>query len=85
VSALFQRLRHPDARLLSLVFLVLIVPVCLRAALGWSSLFGYLSDLAIGSLLVVLIHRRPWWLGLPVLVFWGLLAVATAELDHRLP
>ena len=80
MSALFQRFRHPDARLLSLIFLVLIVPVCLRAALGWSSLFGYLSDLAIGSLLVVLLHRRPWWLALPVLVFWGLLALATAEL-----
>ncbi|QIA02963.1 LTA synthase family protein [Pseudomonas fluorescens] len=80
MSALFQRLRRLDARLLSLVFLVLIVPVCLRAALGWSSLFGYLSDLAIGSLLVVLLHRRPWWLALPVLLFWGLLAVATAEL-----
>lgn len=80
MSALFQRLRCLDARLLSLVFLVLIVPVCLRAALGWSSLFGYLSDLAIGSLLVVVLHRRPWWLALPVLLFWGLLAVATAEL-----
>ncbi|UDI95087.1 LTA synthase family protein [Pseudomonas sp. IAC-BECa141] len=80
MSALCQRLRRLDARLLSLVFLVLIVPVCLRAALGWSSLFGYLSDLAIGSLLMVLLHRRPWWLALPVLLFWGLLAVATAEL-----
>ncbi|MFP0198331.1 LTA synthase family protein [Pseudomonas sp. PHC1] len=80
MSALFQRVRRLDARLLSLVFLVLIVPVCLRTALGWSSLFGYLSDLAIGSLLVVVLHRRPWWLALPVLLFWGLLAVATAEL-----
>ncbi len=80
VNALFHRLRHPHARLFSLITLALIVPVCLRAALGWSSTFGYLSDLAIGSLLVVLLHRRPWWLALPLLLFWGLLAVATAEL-----
>jgi phosphoglycerol transferase MdoB-like AlkP superfamily enzyme len=63
-----------------LIILVLIVPVCLRAVLGWSSPLGYLSDLAIGSSLVVLLHRRAWWLALPVLLFWGLLAVATAEL-----
>jgi phosphoglycerol transferase MdoB-like AlkP superfamily enzyme len=80
VSALFQRLRHPHARLFSLVFLVLVVPLGLRAALGWSSPFGYLSDLAIGSLLVVLLHRRPWWLALPLLLFCALLNVATAEL-----
>lgn len=80
MSALFHRLRHPHARLVSLIVLVLIVPVCLRAALGWSSPLGYLSDLAIGSSLVVLLHRRAWWLALPVLLFWGLLAVATAEL-----
>lgn len=80
MSALFHRLRHPHARLVSLIVLVLIVPVCLRAVLGWSSPLGYLSDLAIGSSLVVLLHRRAWWLALPVLLFWGLLAVATAEL-----
>lgn len=80
MSALFHRLRHPHARLVSLIILVLIVPVCLRAVLGWSSPLGYLSDLAIGSSLVVLLHRRAWWLALPVLLFWGLLAVATAEL-----
>ncbi|MBT9264910.1 LTA synthase family protein [Pseudomonas sp. MG-9] len=80
MSVLFRWLRQPHARLFSLVLLVLIVPVCLRAALGWSSPLGYLSDLAIGSLLVVLLHRRAWWLALPLLLFWGLLAVATAEL-----
>jgi phosphoglycerol transferase MdoB-like AlkP superfamily enzyme len=80
VSVLLHALRHPHARLLSLIFLVLIVPVCLRAALGWSSPLGYVSDLAIGSALVVFLHRRPLWLALPVLLFWGLLAVATAEL-----
>lgn len=80
MSALFHRLRQPDARLFSLTVLVLIVPAGLRAALGWSTPVGYLSDFAIGSLLVVLLHRRAWWLALPVLLFWGLLAVATAEL-----
>nr|WP_225930803.1 LTA synthase family protein [Pseudomonas siliginis] len=58
----------------------MIVPVCLRAALGWSTPLGFLSDLAVGSLLVVALHRRTWWLALPVLVFWALLAIATAEL-----
>lgn len=80
MSALFHRLRQPNARLFSLIALVLIVPAGLRAALGWSTPVGYLSDFAIGSLLVVLLHRRAWWLALPVLLFWGLLAVATAEL-----
>ncbi|PTT74099.1 sulfatase, partial [Pseudomonas sp. HMWF007] len=80
MSAFFHWLRRPHARLFSLIVLVLIVPVCLRAALGWSTPLGYLSDLAIGSLLLVVLHRRAWWLALPVLLFWGLLAVATAEL-----
>ncbi|MDR7057682.1 phosphoglycerol transferase MdoB-like AlkP superfamily enzyme [Pseudomonas koreensis] len=80
MSALFNWLRRPNARLLSLIVLVLIVPVCLRAALGWSTPLGFLSDLAVGSLLVVALHRRAWWQALPVLVFWALLAIATAEL-----
>lgn len=80
MSALFNWLRRPNVRLLSLIVLVLIVPVCLRTALGWSTPLGYLSDLAVGSLLVVTLHRRAWWLALPVLLFWALLAIATAEL-----
>ncbi|MCF4994654.1 sulfatase-like hydrolase/transferase [Pseudomonas syringae] len=80
MNAFLRWLRHPNARLISLISLVLIVPVCLRATLGWSTPPGYLSDLAIGSLLVVALHRRPLWLVLPVLLFWGLLAVTTAEL-----
>ncbi|QSL85795.1 LTA synthase family protein [Pseudomonas atacamensis] len=80
MSALFNWLRRPNARLLSLIVLVLVVPVCLRAALGWSNPLGFLSDLAVGSLLVVTLHRRAWWLALPVLMFWALLAIATAEL-----
>ena len=73
-------LQQPRARLIALVILVLLLPVGLRAALGWSNPLGYLSDLGIGSLLVLVLHRRPWWLALPVLLFWGLLNVATAEL-----
>ncbi|WP_460119956.1 LTA synthase family protein [Pseudomonas sp. H3_G09] len=80
MSVLFNWLRRPNARLVSLIVLVLMVPVCLRVALGWSAPLGFLSDLAVGSLLIVALHRRAWWLALPVLVFWALLAIATAEL-----
>lgn len=73
-------LRQPYARLTALIGLVLIVPLCLRAALGWSNPLGYLSDLGIASLLIVLLHRRPWWIALPVLLVWGLMTLATAEL-----
>ncbi len=73
-------LRQPHTRLIALIGLVMIVPLCLRAALGWSHPLGYLSDLGIASLLIVLLHRRPWWLALPVLLAWGLMTLATAEL-----
>lgn len=73
-------IRHPHARLVTLVGLVLVLPLCLRLALGWSNPHGYLSDIAIGSLLVVLLHRRPWWLAFPLLLFWTGLTVASAEL-----
>lgn len=67
-------------RLLALVTLVLIIPMGVRTLLGWSNPFGYLSDLALGSVLVLLLQRRPWWLALPVLVAWAALWVASAEL-----
>ena len=73
-------LQKPYARLIALIGLVLIVPLCLRAALGWSNPHGYLSDAGIGALLVVLLYRRPWWLALAVLLPWGFLTVASAEL-----
>lgn len=75
-------LRQPHARLITLIGLVLIVPVCLRAALGWSNPIGYLSDLGTASLLIVLLHRRSWWLALPVLLVWGLMTLATGHLDR---
>jgi len=80
VNVIRHWLRQPYARLIALIGLVLIVPLCLRAALGWSNPLGYLSDLGIASLLIVLLHRRPWWLALPVLLAWGLMTLATAEL-----
>lgn len=73
-------LGHPHARIALLAVLVLVIPLAVRTLLGWPNLFGYLSDLAIGSLLVLLLHRRPWWLALPVLLAWGALWVASAEL-----
>ena len=45
--------------LLALAALFLVVPLAGRYWLGWSTPFGYLSDLALGSLLVLLLHRRP--------------------------
>ncbi|MDR6710837.1 phosphoglycerol transferase MdoB-like AlkP superfamily enzyme [Pseudomonas hunanensis] len=71
---------HPRARLISLAALVLFIPLGVRALLGWSNPLGYLSDLAIGSLLVLLLQRRAWWLALPVLLAWGVLLIASAEL-----
>ncbi len=73
-------LQRPRARLAALIGLVLVVPLCLRAALGWSDPMGYLSDLGIGSLLVLVLHRRPLWLSVPLLLVWGLFNIATAEL-----
>ena len=81
-------IRDPHAALASLVGLVLVLPACLRLALGWSDPHGYLSDLAIGSLLVVALHRRRGWLAFAVLLFWAFLTVASAELVNavgRLP
>ncbi|WP_339533112.1 LTA synthase family protein [Pseudomonas mucidolens] len=80
MSVIRHWLRQPCARLIALIGLVLIVPVGLRAALGWSNPLGFLSDVGMASLLIVLLHRRPWWLALPVLVAWSLMMLATAEL-----
>ncbi|MFJ4430749.1 LTA synthase family protein [Pseudomonas sp. NPDC089395] len=74
------QLGHSRTRLVALATLVLVIPLAARALLGWSNPLGYLSDLAFGSLLLLLLHRRPWWLALPVLLAWAALWVASAEL-----
>ncbi|KHL72484.1 sulfatase, partial [Pseudomonas putida] len=71
---------HPHTRLVALATLVMVVPLAARTLLGWSNPLGYLSDLALGSLLVLLLHRSPWWLATPVLLAWAALWVASAEL-----
>ncbi|WP_286920309.1 LTA synthase family protein [Pseudomonas sp. UBA6699] len=71
---------HPQARLAALAGLLLVIPLGARAMLGWSNPLGYLSDLALGSLLLLLLQRRPWWLALPMLLAWAALWVASAEL-----
>lgn len=73
-------LQRPCASLTTLIGFVLIVPLCMRVVLGWSNPLGYLSDLGIAGLLIVLLYRRPRWLALPVLLVWSLMTLATAEL-----
>lgn len=80
MNIFFQRLAHPFTRLIALVTLVVIIPMGLRFALGWSDPLGYLSDLGIGALLTVALYRRPWWLALPVLLIWCVFTLANMEL-----
>lgn len=80
VNFIQRWLRHPMASLVSLTGLVLLVPLGTRMALGWNNPLGYLSDLGIAGLLIVLLYRRPWWLALPVLMVWCLLSLAATEL-----
>ncbi|MGN8274863.1 LTA synthase family protein [Pseudomonas sp. SMN5] len=77
MNSIFSR---SSTSLIALASCVLLVPIILRLALGWSAPLGYLSDLGIGGLLVVLLHRRPWWLALPVLLAWSALMLASIEL-----
>ena len=73
-------LQHPVSALLTLGFLFIVIPLASRYALGWAHPFGLLSDLAIGSLLLVLLHQRSWLLSLPLLLIWCLFALGTVEL-----
>jgi phosphoglycerol transferase MdoB-like AlkP superfamily enzyme len=73
-------LQHPAYSVIVRGFLLLVVPLLSRYLLGWSNGFGYLSDLAIGSLLLLLLHNRPLWLALPVLLVWSLFTLSTGEL-----
>lgn len=60
--------------------LFLVIPVASRYALGWSNPFGYLSDLAIGGFLLVLLHGRSLLLALPLMLLWCLMILGNAEL-----
>ncbi len=72
-------LPYPAASLLALGSLFLLLPMACRYWLGWSSWPGYVSDLAIGSLLLLLSYRRP-WLAAPLAIVWALLLLGNAEL-----
>ncbi|WP_260958387.1 LTA synthase family protein [Pseudomonas citri] len=80
MNMIYRAATHPLASLIALTGCVLLVPMGLRLALGWSDPLGYLSDLGIGGLLVALLQRRAWWLTLPVLLAWSALTLATVEL-----
>lgn len=73
-------LRHPSGTLLALGLLLLALPMLSRYTLGWSHPYGYLSDLAIGSLLLVVLHQRSWLLAVPLLLVWCIFNLSTAEL-----
>ena len=73
-------LRHPSSTLLTLGLLLLALPLLSRYLLGWSHTYGYLSDLAIGSLLVVILHQRSWLLSIALLLTWCIFTLSTAEL-----
>jgi len=73
-------LRHPSSTLFTLALLLLALPLLSRYALGWSHAYGYLSDLAIGSLLVVLLHQRTRLPSMVLLLVWCIFTLSTAEL-----
>ena len=73
-------LQRPASVTLVLVVLFIALPLLSRYALGWSHSFGYLSDLAIGSLLLWLALRRRLLLGIPLALTWVVLNLGTVEL-----
>lgn len=72
-------LPYPAASLLALGLLFLALPMASRYWLGWSSGPGYVSDLGLGGLLLLLTYRRP-WLAAPLALAWALLLLSNAEL-----
>nr|WP_312970770.1 LTA synthase family protein [Pseudomonas sp.] len=80
MRALSPWLQRPTSVLLTLAVLFIAVPLLSRYSLGWSHPFGYLSDLAIGSLLLWLALRRRLLLGIPLAVIWVVLNLGTVEL-----
>ncbi|MES2819880.1 MAG: LTA synthase family protein [Pseudomonadota bacterium] len=73
-------LQHPDGSFLALGCLFILIPLLSRYWLGWSDGFGYTSDLAIGTLLMLLLHNRPLWLALPPMLVWCVFTLSNAEL-----
>lgn len=80
MNVFYRGFTHPLAPLIALAGCVLIIPMGLRLSLGWSDPLGYLSDLGMGGLLIVLLYRRPWWVALPILLIWSMLTLASIEL-----
>ena len=72
-------LPYPAASLTALGLLFILLPIASRYWLGWSDTAGYLSDVAIGSLLLLLSYRRP-LLAIPLMLAWGLMILGSAEL-----
>ena len=58
-------LQRPASNLIVLALLLLALPVLSRLLLGWSHAYGYLSDLAIGLLLMFCIHQSSWLVRVP--------------------
>ncbi|WP_417663226.1 LTA synthase family protein [Pseudomonas sp.] len=66
--------------LLTLCSLFIFIPVISRFLLGWSQPYGYLSDIAVGGLLVVLLYQRTLIIALPLMILWSILTLANVEL-----
>ncbi|MFI8479544.1 LTA synthase family protein [Pseudomonas sp. NPDC078700] len=66
--------------LLTLCSLFIFIPLISRGLLGWSQPYGYLSDIAVGSLLTVLLYQRTLLIALPLMIFWSILTLANVEL-----
>ncbi|OEO23901.1 sulfatase [Pseudomonas sp. J237] len=73
-------LQQPISASLALASLLLLIPMLSRYFFGWSQPFGYLSDLTIGSALLILLARRSLWLSVPIALFWSVLTLSSAEL-----
>ncbi|SHL74215.1 LTA synthase family protein [Phytopseudomonas punonensis] len=73
-------LQRPASIVSVLAVLFIALPLLSRYSLGWSHPFGYLSDLAIGSLLLLLSLRRRLLLGIPLTLLWVVLNLGTVEL-----
>ncbi|MDH4566852.1 LTA synthase family protein [Pseudomonas sp. BN414] len=76
----FSRWLSQSLSLATLGVLFLVIPLASRYWLGWSNPFGYLSDLAFGSFLIVLLYGRSLLLALPLMLLWSFMILGNAEL-----